>query len=110
MLAILAVIGVGGAAAFVFNTTNVEEYVKPEIIKEVMEIEKEVDVLELNKQKQWEERKADAELKAQAAYDAVMEKEQIESDLEVVRNYQTDLDELEIQLMASSSLVKAPVQ
>lgn len=110
LLAIAAVLGVGVLAVFVMNNMNVQEYTKPTVVTEFTEVVEEIDKLEIKKEQQWEDRKEEAERKAQTAYDAVMEKERIESDLDVVRTAQTELDELEVQLMASSSLVAAPTQ
>ena len=93
--------------AYVYLSQDVQYTAPLTIEKEVI---KKVDVIESRKEDAWNERKASAKEKAQTAYEDVMLNERLESDLSVIREVQTELDEEEIQLMASSSLPEALTQ
>lgn len=95
-------------AVAAFNRVETVEYFAPEVIEK--EVHVETHTLEMQQEAAWKDREDDARIAAQAAYDEVMRIQRTESDLEVVRSVQTELDELEVQLMASSSFPQTPTQ
>lgn len=106
VLIVIGLIALGGAV--LSNKNKIDPYIAPETIEKEVIIE--VDMLEAEKARAWKLQETQAKVKAQKAYEEVMRLERVESDLTVVREAQTQLDEAEIELMASSSFPVAQVQ
>lgn len=94
-----AIVGVGiviGLAYLVFTQHNVEEYVKPQIVTE----EVEVIISELDKRIQSEQEaiRAEAESLAQEAYDERFEQAMKEAELRVTAEYKAEIEAKELEL------------
>lgn len=95
---LVAFVVLGGVAYYAFNFSSVEEYVKPEVIKEVVEVETEIPSDEVRIQAAQDAARAKIEAKAQAAYDDMYQLEMDMIEAEVLKAIEDEIKARRIEV------------